>query len=175
MAGALEQFAATKNDQPLKTAFQKEAWQPGPEGQFNYAYRDDHIPMVTMTTLKNYLKPMFQRDDDLWFFMNHIRTQIEKMEDAAQYANDAVNSTSTDTANANIKQLLSYIAGYFAQNKYQAVLVNDQTDQYGAGAAAGPRFRVDQFDAPTQWEKERFNHSSPTTPIMIKERADANT
>ncbi len=175
MAGALEQFAATVNDQKLITAFQKEAWQPGPNGQFNYAYRDDHLPMVTMATLKNYMKPQFQRDDELWFFMNHIRTQIEKLEDAAQYANDAINSTSTDSVNANIKQLLAYLAGYFAQNQYQAVLVNDQSDQYGQGAAAGPRFRVHQFDPPTQWELERMNHSTPQTPIQIKEAVDANT
>lgn len=175
MAGALEQFAATVNDQPLKTAFIKEAWQPGKDGQFNYAFRDDHLPMVTVATLKNYMKPMFQRDDELWFFMNHIRTQIEKMEDAAQYASDATNSTSTDIGNANIKQLLSNIAGLFAQKQYQAVLVNDQSDVYGQGGAAGPRFRVHQFDAPTQWELERANHSSPQTPIQIKEQADAKS
>lgn len=172
MAGALEQFAATVNDQKLITAFVKEAWQPGKDGQFNYAYRDDHIPMVNVSALKAYLQPMFQRDDELWFFINHIRTQIEKMEDAAQYANDAVNSTSKNITNSNVKQLMSNIAALFANPQYQAVLVNDQSDQYGAGDAAGPRFRVHQFDSPTQWELERANHSSPQTPIQIKELAD---
>ena len=180
MAGALEQFTATVNDVGLTpklpgTAFQKEAWQPGPMGQFNYAYRDDHLPMITVQALKSYMKPQFQRDDELWFFMNHIRTQIEKLEDAAQYANDAINSTSTNTSTANIKQLLSYIAAYFSQNRYQAVLVNDQSDTYGQGAAAGPRFRVHQMDAPTQWELERMNHSTPQTPIQIKESEDSLT
>jgi len=175
LAGVLEQYAGTLNDQKLTTAFQKEAWQPGPYGHFNYAPRQDHIPMVTASYLKNYMKPQFQRDDELWFFMNHIRTQIEKLEDAAQYANDAINSTSTNTSTANIKQLLSYIAAYFSQNRYQAVLVNDQSDTYGQGAAAGPRFRVHQMDAPTQWELERMNHSTPQTPIQIKESEDSLT
>ncbi len=178
MAGALEQFVTTINDQSLTprlpgTAWQKESWKPGPYGHFNYAYRDDHLPMVTMSALKNYMKPQFQRDDELWFFMNHIRTQIEKMEDAAQYTNDAVNSTSTDTSNANVMQLLAYINKFFSQNQYQAVLVNDKTDVYGQGTASGPRFRVHQFDTPTQWELERMNHSSPQTPIQIKESEES--
>src|SRR5271166_5832767 len=98
LAGVLEQYAGTLNDQKLTTAFQKEAWQPGPYGHFNYAPRQDHIPMVTASYLKNYMKPQFQRDDELWFSMNHVRTVIEKNEDQAQFANDAV-TTVTPPAN----------------------------------------------------------------------------
>jgi len=178
MAGVLEQYAATLNDQKLTTAFQKEAWKPGPYGHFNYAYRDDHIPMTVMTYLKQYLKPQFQRDDELWFWMNHVRTMIEKNEDNAQFANDAVTSSTPTTSSfqmPTITALLNSISNYFAQNQYQAVLVNDQTDTYGQGAANGPRFRVHQFDAPTEWELERMNHSTPQTPILIKEPATVNT
>lgn len=167
-AGVLEQFYATVNDQKLAPTFQKEAWQPGPDGQFNYAYRDDHIPMVTVSNLKTSMQPQFQRDDEGVFFMNFLRTVIEKNEDAAQYANDANGTTAVN----NVAQLLSDIDSLFSQSQYQAVLVKDKTDVYGSGAAAGPRFRVHQFDAPTQWELERFNHSTPQTPIMIKEGAD---
>jgi hypothetical protein len=168
-AGVLEQFYANTNDQKLTPTFQKEAWQPGPYGHFNYAYRDDHIPMVTVAKLKTAMQAQFQRDDEGVFYMNLVRTIIEKHEDAAQYANDAVSSTAVN----NVTQLLSDIDGLFAKNEYQAVLVKDQTDQYGSGAAAGPRFRVHQFDFPTQWELERMNHSSPQTPIQIKEAQDA--
>jgi hypothetical protein len=173
MAGVLEQFAGTLNDQKLTTAFQKEAWQPGPYGHFNYAYRQDHIPMVTATYLKTYMKPQFQRDDELWFSMNHVRTVIEKNEDQAQFANDAV-TTTQPPANTfqlpTVAALLNSISNYFATNQYEAVLVNDQTT-YGGD----PYFRVHQFDPPTQWELERFNHSTPQTPILIKEPATVNT
>lgn len=170
-AGLLEKFYSSENDQTLASTFIKEAWQPGSDGHFNYAYRDDHIPMVTVARLKKQMQDQFQRDDEGVFFMNLVRTLIEKHEDAAQYANDAVSNTAIN----NIQQLLSDIDGLFAQNQYQAVLVKDQTDLYGAGAANGPRFRVHQFDDPTQWEKERMNHSTPQTPIMIKELTDSQT
>lgn len=164
-AGALEQFYQSVNDQKLTPSFKKEAWSPGPNGHFAYAYREDHLPMVAVKNLKIAMKPQFQRDDEAVFAMNHTRAQIEKLEDLAQAANDAVNSS----LDKNVSQILADITGMFAQNRYQAVLVKDKSDQYGVGAAAGPRFRVHQFDEPSQWELERMNHSSPKTPIMIKE------
>jgi hypothetical protein len=191
LAGVLEQFAGTTTDQALSasvpqtfnrgsgyTAFPKEAWQPGPNGHFNYLPRVDHLPMVSMTYLKTYMKPQFQRDDELWFSINHVRTMIEKNEDNAQYANDAV-TTSVPAANVfqlpTVAALISELNTYFAQNQYQAVLVKDQTDTYGVGAANGPRFRVHTLDPPTQYELEQMNASNPQTPIQIKELVNPST
>lgn len=164
-AGVLEQFYATENDQKLTPSFQKAAWQPGPDGHFNFAYRNDHDPMVTVSQVKRVMQEQFQRDDEGVFFMNHIRTQIEKHEDAAQHANDAVNSSIPD----NVTQLLSLLDSYFARPEYQAVLVNDQTDTYGTGDNAGPRFRVHQFDEPTYWELRQMSHSDEGVAIQNKE------
>jgi|SRR5271165_7662086 len=164
-AGLLEQYYNTTNDQKLNPSFQKEAWQPGPYGHFNYAYRDDHIPMVTVSKLKTVMKEQFQRDDEGVFFMNLLRTQIERHEDQAQYMNDATNSQ----AKNNVTQILADIDSLFTKNEFQAVLVKDQTDTYGSGDNAGPRFRLQQFEPPTQWELEQFNHSDPSVAIQIKE------
>lgn len=161
-AGALEQFYSTVNDQSLTPSFRKESWQPGPSGHFNYPVSGDHLPMVTVGKIKSRFKEQLQRDDSGVFFMNHLRYIIERHEDEAQLNKDAGDSTITD----NITQLLSNVDGFFAKVEYQQSLVKDQTDRY----KGAPRFRVNQFDAPTQWELERMNHSTPDAPILIKEQ-----
>ena len=161
-AGILEQFYATVNDQKLAVrANWKPAWQPGPDGHFNYAYRDDQLPMIAVSKIKALFKENLQRDDDGVFFMNQVRNLIENEEDAAQFANDIQSSTNKN----NLQTLLQAIDTYFGQPQYEAALVKDQSDQY----KGSPRFRVHQLDAPTPWELEQMNHSDPSVAIGLKE------
>lgn len=157
----------------------KPAWQPGNDGHFHYSYRNDYLPMLAVSKIKTRFKEQLQRDDEGLFFMNHVRNLIENHEDLAQYSYDFVNSPApapsgltgsgpvvTDTIEVdNLQQLLSLVDTYFAQPQYQAALVKDQSDQY----KGEPRFRVHQFDEPTQWEKEQANHGSSNSPIKIKQ------
>ena len=158
-AGVLEQFYAKENDQALKPSFQKPAWQPGPDGHFSYMYRNDQLPMVTVSKIKNYFQAQLQRDDEAVFFMNHIRHLIETHEDLAQLANDVADANNAE----NLKTLLANIDSYFGQPEYEAVLVKDKTDLY----KGEPRFRVTQVDAPTQWEKEKANHSDSSVKVNL--------
>lgn len=139
-AGVLEQFYTATNDEKLSPTFKKGTWQ-AVSGWTSYKYRDDHLPMVSMAGIKDYLKEQFNRQDEAVFQMNHIRNLIEKTEDKAQKANEAP---------TKIKTLLTEIQTYFNKPEYQAVLVKDTTDLY----QNQPRFRWHQFDAPSQWEGE---------------------
>lgn len=152
-AGLLEAFYATKNDQVLAPSFAKDAWQPGTDGYFGYINRNDQLPAATMSLVKERYQEQLQRDDEAVFFMNHLRNQIERLEDEAQFASTAI---------ADVRQAMSEIDSMFSLPEYSAVLVKDQSDQY----KGEPRFRVTQLDAPTQWEKERASHS---TTIVLKE------
>ena len=78
------------------------------------------------------------------FFMNHLRTLIERNEDEAQYANEAAAAIKVDIAN---------VESYFTQPQYQAVLVDDvnAANMYNGQ----PFFRVNPLDAPTQFELEQ--------------------
>ncbi len=159
-AGVLEKYyslvtASTSNPELLAPTFQKIEWQPGSDGYFVPAPRNDHIPMVTVSAIKKYYKQQLQRQDESVFHMNHLRNLIEKTEDLAQYANDAV---------SQVPPLQNQLDGLFAQAQYQAVLVKDQTDQY----AGQPRFRVNPLDAPTTWELEQHNKSTPGAKINVK-------
>lgn len=160
-AGLLEKFYSTENDQALTTTFLKPSWQPGADGHFNYVNREDQLPMITVSKIKDRFKEQLQRDEEGVFFMNHVRNLIENHEDQAQFANDVTSTTNKD----NLQTLLQAIDTYFAQPQYEAALVKDQTDQY----QGQPRFRVHQLDEPTIWELEQMNHSAPGVAIAIKE------
>ena len=144
-SGALEQFYKTLNDEVLTPTFVKTPWQPGMAGWFSYSYRNDQLPMVAMSNIKTYMKEQLLRQDEAVFQMNHIRNVIEKTEDKAQYANEAT---------AGIQTLFTQITSYFNKPEYQAVLVKDLSDQYPPGSGQA-RYRVNQLDAPTQWELEQ--------------------
>lgn len=159
-SGVLEQFYSTLNDELLTPTFAKKPWKPGSQGSFNYPYRDDQLPMVTMYQIKDYLKEQFQRQDESVFAMNYIRNIIEKTEDKAEKAFQAMNST--QFTNDTVENLIAQINGYFSQPEYEAVLVNDQTDVYPAGTTQ-PRFRVHQLDVPTQWEVEQITSAPAGT------------
>jgi uncharacterized phage infection (PIP) family protein YhgE len=152
-AGVLEQWYQTDNDEVLAPTFKKVEWQPGPNGYFVPTPRNDHIPMITVSAIKKLYKEQLDRQDESVFHMNHLRNLIEKTEDLAQYANDAITQT---------PQLIQQIESYFTQPQYQAVLVKDISDQY----AGQPRFRVNPLDAPTEWELEQHNRATPGAPIV---------
>lgn len=144
-AGVLEEYYAKFNDETLESRFEKEAWKPVNGEFFNYDFRDDHLPMVMMSRIKERFREQLQRQDDGVFYMNHLRHLIETHEDQAQYTQDFVDGNSK----FNISQLLAQIENYFTRPEYQAVLVRDTSDTY----ENEPRFRVHQMDDPTAWEK----------------------
>jgi len=158
-AGALEQYYQTLNDDTLAPTFAKAAWQPPQTGYFQYAHRDDQLPMVVMGQIKTYLKERLQRQDDSVFHMNHARNIIEKVEDKAQYQFDA---------KTQVPNLISQINGYFALPQYAPVLVKDQTDVYPAGSTT-PRYRVHELDNPTTFELEQHGRALPGGPVDLKE------
>lgn len=159
-AGVLEKFYSAVTP-ALAPTFDKTVWKPGPNGWFNYVQRDDHLPMVAMSQIKDILKDQFQWQDEGVFQMNQLRNLIEKNEDRAQKANEGT---------GNIATLLTAINGYFAKTDYTAALVKDQTDVYPAGTTQ-PRFRVHQLDVPTQWEQEQHARAAPGGSVVIKEKA----
>jgi lysozyme len=159
-AGALEQYYQTVvNDDILAPTFAKAAWQPPQTGYFQYAHRDDQLPMVVMGQIKTYLKDRLQRQDDSVFYMNHARNVIEKVEDKAQYQFDA---------KTQIPNLIAQINGYFALPQYAPVLVRDFTDVYPAGSTT-PRYRVHELDNPTTFELEQHGRALPGGPVDLKE------
>lgn len=160
-AGVLEQFYSALNDEVLVPTFRKEPWKPGPQGHFNYSYRDDQLPMVAMYQIKDYMKEQFQRQDESVFTMNHLRNIIEKTEDKAEKAYQAMNATQFSNDNT-VESIITRINGYFSQPEYEAVLVDDQTDVYPKKSTQ-PRFRVNQLDAPTQWEVEQATNAPAGT------------
>jgi|SRR5271154_468376 len=155
-SGVLEKFYNTLNDESLAPTFNKKPWKPGPQGNFNYPYRDDQLPMVAMSHIKDYSKEQFQRQDESVFAMNYLRNIIEKTEDKAEKAFLAMNPT--QFSNDTVENLITRINGYFSLPEYEAVLVNDQTDVY-PDQTSQPRFRVHQLDIPTQWEIEQMSQS----------------
>jgi hypothetical protein len=161
-AGVLEQFYSTLNDEALAPTFKKEPWKPGSQGAFNYPYRDDQLPMVATYQIKDYMKEQFQRQDEGVFAMNYLRNIIEKAEDKAEKAYQAMNPTQFTDKDNTVESLITRINGYFSQPEYEAVLVNDQTDVYPAGTTQ-PRFRVHQLDIPTQWEIEQMTSAPAGT------------
>jgi hypothetical protein len=153
-AGLLEQFYAMAAT-PLSAGFQKDAWQVGPDGHWAYAFRNDHIPAMVVSKIKQHLRPRLELQDDGVFHMKHLRNQIEKQEDLAQYAADS---------SAEIPKLQARLETLFAQPEFQAALVKDVSDTY----EGEPRFRVHQLDPPTAWEKFQHNHSKQGDPLYLK-------
>lgn len=154
-AGLLEQYYATQNIETLLPSFQKAAWQPGQYGHFAYAYRNDHVPAVTMIEIKKRFRYQMERQDEAVFHMNHLRAQIEAQEDKAQYASEAP---------AAVSALMDKIETLFSLPEYAAALVSDVSDTY----SGQPYFRVNQLDTPTQWELEQHNHGAPGDPLILK-------
>lgn len=159
-AGVLEKFYSSGSPS-LAPTFTKAPWKPGPNGWFGYVQRDDHLPMVALSQIKDILRDQFQWQDEGVFQMNQLRNLIEKNEDKAQKAKEGT---------GNIATLITAINGYFAKPEYQAALVKDQTDVYPAGTTQ-PRFRVHQLDVPTQWEQEQHARATPGGSVDIKEKA----
>lgn len=150
-AGLLEQYYQQYHEESLAPTFRKETWQPGPDGHFNYNYRDDHAPSMTVSKIKDNHREMLNRQDDAVFAMNHIRSMIEAYEDNAQQASESSGVVAT---------LLQNLENMFSEPQYQAVLVKDKTDLFEGVA----RFRTSPLDPPTPWELTVANrtYQSPT-------------
>jgi len=150
-AGLLEQFYSTA-EVPLKPSFIKETWKPASTEQhhFAYGYRNDHRPAMTMVNIKDYFKTKLVHMDDAVFHMNHLRTAIERSEDLAQYANDAV---------AKVPALVNELHTLFGKDEYSVALVRDKTDLY----KGQPRYRVHQLDPPTPYEIDTRTGNTPTS------------
>jgi hypothetical protein len=157
-SGLLEQYYATLYDEPLAPTFQKTAWLPGPQGHWVPNPRNDHIPMVTISSIKAAMQPQFERDDEAVFHMNHLRTIIERNEDEAQYASEAP---------VEVQAAIKAVESLFSQPQYQAVLVDDMNagNMYNGTT---PYWRANALDAPTQWELEQASRTTPGGPIQVK-------
>lgn len=167
-SGVLEKFYATLNDEKLAPTFNKQPWKPGPQGHFNYPFRDDQLPGVAVGQIKEYMKDQFQRQDEGVWVMNQMRNIIEKTEDKAEKAFLALNPT--QWTNETIPTLIQRINGYFGSPEYEAVLVMDQTNVYPSGSST-PRFRVNQLDVPTQWEIEQTTFAPAGTGASVDTKA----
>ena len=159
--------------QKLSPTFQKAVWQPGPDGHFNYASGDDHLPMIMVSRIKRGMKGMLQRDEDAVYGMNQVRCLIEKHEDWAQYAHDFTlqRATGPGSSPRTLSELLAKIDSSFAnaaQLNLDTVLVDDVNAQ--AFYNGQPLKRVNQADDMTAWEKEQANHSPAGTPINLVDR-----
>lgn len=124
----------------LSPSFQKEVWKPGPDGHFGSPVQDDHRPMVAMSEVKGYLRKKLQVQDEAVFFMNRVRTIIERTEDAAQYALESVEK---------LPELLTAIDSMYNEPRYSKSLIKDQEEQY----EGEPLYRANTLDPPTAWEK----------------------
>lgn len=161
-SGVLEKYYASLST-PLAPTFSKPGWQPGAQGHFIGAPRNDHLPMVYVSDVKSHMQPQFEFDDDAVFLMNHLRTVIERNEDKAQAASEG-----QATVNEDIVQ----IENLFAQAQYQAVLVDDVNSSNMYTGVNGnlppqPYFRVNALDVPTTWELEQQSKSTDGT-IKLK-------
>lgn len=145
-AGLLEQHYAVQNDEALAPTFVKTAWSPPKGGYWPFALRDDHTPATVVSAIKGKFAHRLQRQDDAVFHMNHLRAQIERQEDQAQYAAEAP---------AALSALISQMSSLFGQPEYQNALVRDKTDLY----QGEPRFRVHALDPPTAWERVQNAHA----------------
>jgi hypothetical protein len=159
-SGVLEQFYISVNDEALAPTFNKQPWKPGPQGHFNYPYRDDHLSSIAVGQIKSYMKEQFQRQDEGVWAMNQMRNLIEKTEDNAERAYLALNPT--QWTNETISTLIQRINGYFGSPDFEAPLLMDQTNVYPTGTTQ-PKFRVHQLDIPTQWEIEVNTMATPGT------------
>lgn len=151
-AGLLEEYYRAKYPDPydsekLETTFVKDEWQPGKDGHFVYENRVDILPQVTVSRLKDHFKPRLQRDDEGVFWMNWLRTHIERHEDKANIHNEAAGQVAT---------LRAELDAFFEKPEYEAVLVKNESNKY----KGEPYFRVNPLDPPTIWEKEQFSHRS---------------
>jgi hypothetical protein len=135
-AGALENWYAYKNDEALKTRWDKQSWEPGTDGHALYSYRDDQIPSVVVGDIKELFREQLKRDDEGMFQMGHVRTLIEKSEDKAQWSHEA---------KATLATLRSELDSMFGRPEYQAVLVKKADEA---------KFRVNQMDELTEYEKK---------------------
>lgn len=150
-AGMLEQFYASgPAPDKLAPTFIKPAWKPGADGYFPYAQRNDHAPAMVVGNLKRHFRSHLVHMDDAVFYMNQVRTQIERHEDQAQHAFDGI---------TKVPALINQLSTLFGKPEYQGALVKDQSDLY----EGEPRYRVSQFDDPTPWERQTRTGVSPSS------------
>ena len=149
-AGLLEKYYSSANGESLPLTFQKEAWKPGSNGQWSYGNRNDHEPAMAVSNLKNQFRFQFQRQEESYFHMYHLRNQIERQEDLATFAS---------TAPTTVSGLMTSINNFFGQKEYEAVLVKDITGTY----QGQPMYRVHQADAPTAWEQYQHSYGPSAT------------
>jgi hypothetical protein len=151
-AGLLETFYAKSSAIPdnLAPTFIKNSWTPGPDGHFPYAQRNDHVPAMVVSNIKKHFHTRLVHQDDAVFHMNHLRAQVEKQEDLAEYAFEGT---------TNVSKLMDKLVTLFGQAEYQAALVHDISDSY----QGEPRFRVHQLDQPTAYEIATRSSRSPVT------------
>jgi hypothetical protein len=143
-AGVLEAFYAAQPHPGAATApastFQKPVWQVSPNGHFLPTQRDDHLPMVLVGRVTDRYQEQLGRLEAATFRMNYLRTQIESLEDEAQYATDAP---------AYVKAQLAMLDPLFNDPHYAGVLISTKALFQGQ-----PLYRASPFEEPRPWERQ---------------------
>ena len=85
-SGMLETFYKSKDPwgRGLEPSFEKDPWQPGPDGHFFPTQRDDQGPANAVFDLRDRFQYPMAFDEEGQFRMNFLRTRFEFQEDVAQ-------------------------------------------------------------------------------------------
>lgn len=148
-AGILEHIYSK---QELKPTFEKTSWKPGKDGHLTGNPDRNATPATVVSRIKQRFQPMLQRDDEAVFWMNWVRTQIERAEDAA---------TMQAESKQDVDALKTELTALFDKPEYESTLVKDKTKLY----KGEPYFRVNSLDEPTAWEKEHTGRGQTSSVI----------
>ena len=147
-AGLLEYYYANYTDKTLDKpapTFKKAVWEVGPSGHSLYTVGVDQSPAVVVSRMKEVYKEQLKPTEEAVFWMNWLRNTIEKQEDKAQKAAEAVS-----TVSINKGKLIAYFNDPAYSNN-TLVRKSDEAD-----------FRVHQLDQPTAWELKQLSHNLTT-------------
>lgn len=142
-SGMLETFYKSKDpwSRGLEPSFEKDPWQPGPDGHFFPTQRDDQGPANAVFELRDRFQYPMAFDEEGQFRMNFLRTRFEFQEDLAQEMAEAADY---------VVQKLADLNRYFADPHYRASCIRDKSDLF----EGEPRFRAHPWDQPTKAEQQ---------------------
>lgn len=136
-SGLLNQVMSNRG---LKPSFQKDSITE-PKGGFRLLTdRDDRLPAILVSKIKDNFRDMLQQEDEAVFQMNNLCVLIEKMEDEAYFSSISEDET-TD--------LIVELEKLFSDPEYREVLISSGDMYNGA-----PRFRIDSLAPRTEYEKQ---------------------
>lgn len=136
-SGLLNKVMSNRN---LKPSFNKDSITE-PKGGFRLLTdRDDRLPAIIVSKIKDNFRDMLQQEDESIFQMNNLCVLIEKMEDEAYFSSISEDET---------RDLIVELEKLFSDPEYREVLISN-SDQYNGE----PRYRVDNLAPRTEYEKK---------------------